>query len=87
MSLVIHLGLAYSAFGLFYYFWGCHLCVVFFLLSYFADVFNSSMWTNFREAVAQNDAALSSLAESLHGVVLASRAPSTSAKYIASYNQ
>ena len=49
----------------FFFFWGgggCHLCVVFFLLSYFADVFKSSMWTNFREAVPQNDVALSSLA-------------------------
>ena len=60
---------------------------MFFLLSYFADVFNSSMWTNFREAVPQNDVALSSLAESLPEVVLGSRAPSTSAKYTASYNR
>ena len=63
------------------------MCVVFVLLSYFADVFNSSMWMNFREAVAQNDVALSTLAESLPGVVLASRAPSTSAEYTASYNR
>ena len=45
------------------------------------------MWTNFREAVAQNDVALSLLVVSLPGVVLASRAPSTSAKYTASYNR
>ena len=37
----------------------------FFFFAYFADVFNSSMWTDLRSAVPQGDDALFSLADSL----------------------
>ena len=57
------------------------LCVSFFFFSYFADVFNSSMWTDLQAAVPQDDDVLSSLANSLPDVALAGRAPSTSSKY------
>ena len=50
----------------------------FFFFSYFADVFNSSKWTDLQAAVPQDDDVLSSLANSLPDVALAGRAPSTS---------
>jgi hypothetical protein len=59
--------------------------VFFFFFSHFADVFNSSMWTDLQAAVPQDDDVLSSLANSLPDVALAGRAPSTSSKYSTTY--
>lgn len=59
----------------------CSFCL------YFADVFSSTMWSDLRAAVPQGSSALQSLASSLPDVALASRAPSTSAKYFSSYNR
>ena len=56
------------------------VCVCSFCL-YFADVFSSTTWWYLRAAVPQGSSALQSLASSLPDVALASRAPSTSAKY------
>jgi hypothetical protein len=61
------------------------LCVFFFFFSHFADVFNSSMWTDLQAAVPQDDDVLSSLANSLPDVALSGRAPSTSSKYSTTY--
>ncbi|CAH3198933.1 unnamed protein product [Porites evermanni] len=52
-----------------------------------ADVFSSTMWSDLRAAVPQGSSALQSLASSLPDVALASRAPSTSSKYLSSYNR
>jgi len=60
------------------------LCVFFF--SYFADVFNSSKWTDLQAAVPHDDDVLSSLPNSLPDVALAGRAPSASSKYFSTYN-
>ena len=54
---------------------------------YFEDVFSSTMWSDLRAAVPQGSSALQSLASSLPDVALASRAPSTSSKYVSSYNR
>ena len=62
------------------------MCVCSFCL-YFADVFSSTMWSDLRAAVPQGSSALQSLASSLPDIALASRAPSTSAKYFSSYNR
>ena len=59
----------------------------FFFFAYFADVFNSSMWTDLRAAVPQGDDVLFSLADSLPDAALARRAPSTSSKYSSTYNR
>ena len=59
----------------------------FFFFSYFADVFNSSLWTDLQAAVPQDDGALSSLANFFPDVALAGRAPSTSSKYSPTYNR
>ena len=83
---VFHLGLAVLAFGLFLFVSDFLGCVCSFRL-YFADVFSSSMWSDLRAAVSQGSSALQSLASSLPDVALASRAPSTSSKYISSYNR
>ena len=61
-------------------------CVCSFCL-YFADVFNSTMWSDLRAVVPQGSSVLQSLASSLPDVALASRAPSTSSKYFSSYNR
>ena len=50
---------------------------MFFFFAYFADVLNSSMWTDLRAAVPKGDV-LFSPAESLPDVALVSRAPNTS---------
>ena len=63
--------------------WGV-VCVLCF---YFADVFNSTMWSDLRAAVPQGSGALHSLASSLPDVALASRTSSTSSKYCSSYNR
>ena len=65
------------------FYWGV-VCVLCF---YFADVFNSTMWSDLRAVVPQGSGALHSLASSLPDVALASRAPSTSSKYCSSYNR
>ena len=65
------------------FYWGV-VCVLCF---YFADVFNSTMWSDLRAAVPQGSGALHSLASSLPDVALASRASSTSSKYCSSYNR
>ena len=57
----------------------------FFFFSYFADVFNSSMWTDLQAAVPQDDDVLSSLANSVPDVALAGRAPSISSRYSTTY--
>ena len=59
----------------------CSFCL------YFADVFSSTMWSDLWAAVPEGSNALQSLATSLPDVALASRAPSTSAKYFSSYNR
>ena len=61
-------------------------CVCSFCL-YFADVFNSTMWSDLRAVVPQGSSVLQSLASSLPDVELASREPSTSSKYFFSYNR
>ena len=83
-----------SAFGYFCFVFSCFwfslvilLYVSFFFFPYFADVFNSSMWTDLEAAVPQDDDVLSSLANSLPDVALAGRAPSTSSKYSSTYNR
>ena len=58
----------------------CYLCF------FFADVFSFTMWSDLRAAVPQGSGALS-LASYLPNVALASRAPSTSSKYLSSYNR
>lgn len=45
------------------------------------------MWPDLRDAVPQGSSALQFLASSLPDIALASRAPSTSAKYFSSYNR
>ena len=59
----------------------CSFCL------YFADVFSSTMWSDLRAAVPQGSSVLQSLESSLPDVALASRAPSTSAKYFSSSNR
>ena len=54
---------------------------------YFADVFSSTMWSDLRAAVPQGSSVLQSLASSPPDIALASRAPSTSAKYFSSSNR
>ena len=52
--------------------------------TYFADIFNSSVWTDLRTAVPQGSDVLFSFAVSLPDVALASRAPST---YFSAFNR
>ena len=54
---------------------------------YFADVFSSTMWSDFRAAIPQGSSVLQSLASCLPDIALASRAPSTSSKYFSSNNR
>ena len=54
---------------------------------YIADVFSSTMWSDLWAAVPMGSSALQSLASSLLDVALVSRAPSTSSKYLSSYNR
>ena len=49
------------------------------------SVFQSAMWSNLQAAVPWDDLELRSLADSLHDVALAGRAPSNATKYSATY--
>ena len=62
------------------------MCVCSFVF-YFADVLNSTMWSDLRAAFPKGSGVLLSLASSLPDVVLASRSPSSSSKYFSTYNR
>ena len=75
-----------SVWVIFVCFWLLYCVCVCSFCFYFADVFSSTMWSDLWAAVTQGYGALHTLASSLPDVTLASRAPSTSSKYLSSFN-